>query len=159
MVYTGSKKSIIALSWILVFMWMGMIFTLSSQPAVESASLSRGITEVVIEMVERMVPSVELNIESFDHVVRKNAHLIVYLILGILVSQAFSMNGLHGRENARHTIMICVLYAVSDEVHQMLVPGRGPSIIDIFIDGMGATAGLLLYYLAQRGGKKALFFE
>ena len=42
-------------------------------------------------------------------------------------------------------LIVCVLYAISDEVHQMFVPGRGPGIKDVLIDSAGATVGIGVY--------------
>ena len=42
---------------------------------------------------------------------------------------------------------LTVLYGVSDEVHQSFVPGRGPSLIDIAFDAVGAMLGVGLALL------------
>jgi VanZ family protein len=138
---------------------MGVIYNLSAQPAVESAALSRGVTEVVLDAVEKVVPSTSMSVESLNHFIRKEAHFFAYLILGLLVSHSFSRNGLHGIEKIRHTLVICLLYAVSDEAHQMLVPGRGPSLVDVSIDGMGAMAGLVFYYVMHLPFKRKVRYE
>jgi VanZ family protein len=49
-----------------------------------------------------------------------------------------------GKKKISWMILICVLYAISDEIHQSFVPGRGPSIIDVFIDSTGAITGIIL---------------
>jgi VanZ family protein len=138
---------------------MGVIYSLSAQVATDSNVLSHGVTEVVVTAVEKVVPSVELNVETLNHLIRKNAHLLAYLVLGMLVSHALARNGLHGPENVRHTLMICLLYAVSDEAHQMLVPGRGPSLVDVSIDGMGAMTGLAFYYVIHLPFKRKVHYE
>jgi VanZ family protein len=48
---------------------------------------------------------------------------------------------------------LTILYAASDEFHQTFVPGRGPSLIDILIDALGAFFGLLAYFLRQHLAK------
>ena len=40
--------------------------------------------------------------------------------------------------------MFCSLYAISDEVHQLFVPGRGAQVKDVFIDIAGAAVGIFL---------------
>lgn len=139
----------IFISWTMVVIWMGVIFSLSAQPAVASNELSHGVTEVIVETVERVAPAANVDVETANHFIRKNAHFFAYLILAVLVSHAFARHGLLGKENGWHTFMICVLYAISDEMHQMLVPGRGPAVTDVFIDGAGVFLGLILYYLAH----------
>ena len=41
-----------------------------------------------------------------------------------------------------------VLYAASDEVHQLFVDGRAGSAVDVLIDSGGALFGILLAVLA-----------
>ena len=43
---------------------------------------------------------------------------------------------------------ICII--VSDEVHQLFVPGRGAQVKDVLIDSAGAIVGICIYVLASR---------
>ncbi|QCX34380.1 VanZ family protein [Caloramator sp. E03] len=67
----------------------------------------------------------------------------VYLVLGILLLNALRRNDVI--RNNSIVILICVLYAISDEFHQVFVPGRGPNIRDVFIDSTGTLVGILIY--------------
>jgi len=137
-----SKKVI---SWIAVIIWMSVIFYLSAQPAASSNQLSKCVTEIIVEMIEK-VTSINLEVNDINHFVRKNAHFIAYLILGGLVYNAIIFN-VSGSNLIIIAGLICVGYAVSDEFHQMFVPGRGPQLKDVFIDSGGATVGILTYQL------------
>jgi len=46
--------------------------------------------------------------------------------------------------------LLAVAYALSDELHQMGVPGREASLGDVALDAFGATAVLGLLYLRRR---------
>ena len=116
-----SKKVI---SWIAVILWMAVIFSLSAQPAASSNQLSKGVTEILVEMLKK-VTSINLEVSDLNHFVRKNAHFIAYLILGGLVSNALKYGG-SGLNKSFLAGLICVGYAISDEIHQIFVPGRGP---------------------------------
>ena len=37
-------------------------------------------------------------------------------------------------------------YASTDEIHQMFVAGRGPSVRDVLIDSIGAFFGVLVFF-------------
>jgi VanZ family protein len=129
--------------WVLVVLWMALIFYLSHKPATESNELSKGITEIIVETVEKVTTDVDIEVERFNHIVRKNAHFFSYLVLGILVT-----NGLISSEIKRYigyALLICVLYAISDEIHQIYVPGRSGQIKDVVIDSAGALAGIGMY--------------
>lgn len=41
-------------------------------------------------------------------------------------------------------LIIGIIYATSDEIHQAFVPGRGPMFTDVLIDSMGVTVGMLI---------------
>ncbi len=45
------------------------------------------------------------------------------------------------------SILICIIYATSDEIHQILVPGRACQIRDVLIDSIGSITGVYLYKL------------
>ncbi|QZY57596.1 VanZ family protein [Crassaminicella profunda] len=132
-------------SWIGVLLWMVLIFNLSSQVADESNKLSKGVTKVIVKTVERVAPTADFNMDRFNHVVRKNAHFFAYLVLGIFVTNAMRRSGRNGFRGVVLILSICVLYAISDEVHQMFVPGRGPGVKDVFIDSAGAIVGIGVY--------------
>lgn len=40
--------------------------------------------------------------------------------------------------------VICLAYAVSDEIHQYFVPGRSCELRDVFIDFSGSVLGIIL---------------
>ncbi len=151
-----NKKMMVIFSWAMVVFWMLFIFALSAQPATESGNLSKRVTEVIIKAVGRLV---SLDIETdntkdvvskFDHIVRKCAHGAVYFILGILTMNAFITTGVKGYRAFVFSFLFCVIYAISDEIHQLFVPGRGAQAVDVLIDSIGAFVGIGLYSLLMR---------
>lgn len=137
-------------SWIAVILWMIFIFNLSSQVAEQSNELSTGITEVVVKTVERINPQVDLDTYKLNHIVRKNAHFFAYLVLGILTLNALRRSGIYGYKSVVLALVICVLYSMSDEIHQLFVPGRGGQFKDVIIDSAGVTIGIGVYLLSIR---------
>lgn len=142
------KYSIIA--WLVVLFWMGLIFYLSHQPATKSSELSSGIVEMVIQTLERIIPFVELNIELLHYVIRKGAHFTAYFILGLLVMTAIRQHDNSYYKSILLTLVICVIYAASDEMHQLFIPGRSGEIKDVLIDSSGATIGIGFYLLVSK---------
>lgn len=132
------------ISWAAVIIWMVLIFNLSSQVAEQSNQLSTGITEAIVKTIEKIAPNVEFDISGFNHIVRKNAHFFAYLVLGILVLNAFRRNEIYGYKNVILAIIVCILYAASDETHQLFVPGRGGQVRDVIIDSTGAGVGIVI---------------
>ena len=135
--------------WGLVFTWMLVIFILSAQLSSESDSLSSGITRFILNIINSLLPRIEIEFSAFSHFVRKSAHFIAYLILGIL-----SMYAIDEEKNSKFTwfskaLLICILYAMSDEFHQLYVPGRSGEIKDVLLDSTGSLVGILGYFLVR----------
>lgn len=85
-------------SYLAVVLWMGLIFFFSSQPADDSKELSTGVTEVILSVVEAVAPESDLFVDNLHHFVRKNAHFLIYFVLGILVVRAFRVSEIRGKK-------------------------------------------------------------
>jgi VanZ family protein len=83
------------------------------------------------------VPHLASGLGTWDYVVRKCAHVLEYAVLGALLLRAV------GREVP--AFLGALAYAASDELHQHFVAGRHSSPIDLAIDAVGITLGLLLW--------------
>lgn len=132
-------------SWLLVILWMALIFHLSHQPVEVSRELSKGVTEKIVEVVEKIEPNKEFNLSRANHLLRKSAHFFSYFFLGIFLASALRKSGLSGYKLIGIAVLISVLYAISDEVHQLFVPGRGGQFKDVIIDSSGAIVGIVVY--------------
>ncbi|QFF98074.1 VanZ family protein [Psychrobacillus glaciei] len=144
------------LSWLAVILWMCLIFYFSHQPATASSELSTGITEFIEITVEKVAPNANFITENFHHIVRKNAHFFIYLVLGVLILHALKLNWTGKYRAMGIALFICVLYAMSDEVHQLFVPGRGAQVKDVLIDSAGATLGVVVYSVINRLNSRIL---
>jgi len=122
---------------------MIIIFYFSHQPVNESSELSEGISKPVVEKLESII-KINIDEDKFDYLIRKLAHFTEYMILGILVYMASSKNNIPRNNTALWCIIFCALYAISDEVHQAFVPGRGPRVLDVIIDTAGSITGILM---------------
>ncbi|WP_416147517.1 VanZ family protein [Salipaludibacillus sp. HK11] len=138
------------ISWASVVLWMSLIFYLSHQPATESSELSTGISEVIIKMVESIAPNVDFHLQDLNHIVRKNAHFIAYFVLGVLTLNALRRSGIRGGRSVVIALIVCVLFAISDEVHQLFIPGRSGEVRDVLIDSVGSSTGIGVYLLISK---------
>ena len=82
---------------------------------------------------------------SFDLILRKGAHTVEYAILAVLVYRAVGT-----RYALWLTVLICTLYAASDEWHQTFVGGRKGSPLDMAIDGIGIVLGTVIAYRTHK---------
>ena len=83
------------------------------------------------------VPDLGTGLGGWDLVLRKLAHTAEYAILGALLARA--------TERASLAFGLGVLYAVSDEIHQVFVPGRHGAPLDVVIDAVGVAVGIALW--------------
>lgn len=75
-------------------------------------------------------------------------HIFLYLPFGFLVSRALAKSVPWGGFNALLVfIFMIMMYALSDEIHQLFVSGRHFSWLDLAADGAGAMIGRRAYTL------------
>jgi VanZ family protein len=89
---------------------------------------------------------------SIQFVIRKFAHWFEYFVLAVLLYRAlYAESG--GRSSVRPaaiTMAFALVWAITDEFHQSLVPSRTASPVDVMIDGFGALCGTFWMYLRRR---------
>ena len=86
-------------------------------------------------------------------------HLVLYFGLGGLTLWALRMTRLNGKISIFYIAFICVaLYGLSDELHQLFVPGREFSLFDLLADAVGAAFGILIaaWLATIKGNQKVL---
>lgn len=132
--------------------WMIFIFYMSAQTGGESGSLSERITRPVIDLLDHIFNYGEHYAVAFDRmefVIRKCAHMTEYAILFLLIF--FPLKRCAGVSWKAYMVgmIIAVIYAGSDEVHQYFVAGRHGCISDVLIDSAGAVTAAVLTALAS----------
>lgn len=139
------RKKWIAFS--LMILWMVLIFYFSAQAAPQSSEQSMGIVKIIKSFAEKVSTSAKnLDISFWENVersLRKLAHGFIYFVLGILALN-FMIN-CNVKRKKLMSLGICLVYAISDEVHQLFVPGRSGQISDVFVDFTGSILGVLLF--------------
>ena len=133
-----------------------MIFLLSNEEAVKSSKKSDGLIIKSVELFTGKSLSDQEKEKVLKYLVfpvRKCAHLSLYLILGILVISLLREYMVINTKLVLLSLLICFLYACSDEIHQLFVPGRSGEVRDVSIDTLGAGLGVSFYYLVFRKEK------
>lgn len=94
---------------------------------------------------QQTLPSLETS--AFDFVFKKCAHMFLYAALYFLLVRAVRKTV--SFESSIYfwlPIVLVILYAVSDEIHQQFVPGRYGTIRDVGYDILGASIVFLRQY-------------
>lgn len=154
---------------ILIIIWMITIFLFSNQDGMESENTSDIITNrLVNETIENNIEIEEnvdntnneninnsVNVAKYNYefemykgevrlVVRKFAHFIIYLVGGFLLFNFFRTYNISLRNQIIYATLGIILYASSDEFHQLFVNGRTARVEDVLLDTLGAIVGILL---------------
>lgn len=138
-----------------LFIMIG-IFCFSSQPAVESSQLSGGIVENLFQVIEKLfhlqlsAADRILRLDTFETIIRKAAHMSEYGLLAVAVAYSAHIYGQRRGKLLLWSECICVMYAFTDEFHQLFIPGRSGQITDVIIDGIGAFIGFYIFYIGVR---------
>ena len=141
----NKKRLIKILSFLSVLFWAAVIFHFSAAPGAKSEALSGGVSNNILQFLLSFFGSVFKNTKMIvvDGYVRETAHSLEYAVFGALVYNAV----IQSEKVKKFTLLISIalgfLYALSDETHQLFVPNRAFELIDLTMDLIGITIGVL----------------
>jgi len=77
----------------------------------------------------------------------KLLHVLEYSILGFLIKRALGVSSLSLDVKRLYllTMLLCLLYGLSDEFHQFFVPGREMAVGDVYSDAIGGLIGAFFH--------------
>lgn len=152
-------KAIRIISVTLLILWMSFIFFLSAQSAEESSDTSGGLIEAILKIFYpnfeklAMIKQTEI-ISSLQFFVRKAAHFTIYGVLGIFSFFSFvTYKQMTVVLRITLSSALCLLYSVTDEIHQLFVAGRSGELRDVMIDFCGGMLAIAFLYLIIRLSK------
>lgn len=146
----NKKRNI--LIWTLVLIWMGVIIYFSSIHGEQSVGLSQYIAGKIYEVMEVLAPDTAKSMGRgrINYLLRKQAHVVIYMLLGILSMYALRKNGQRGIKGVIKAFVICVIFATLDEIYQLYVPGREGRYKDVIIDAIGSGIGITGYLIVEK---------
>ena len=130
----------------LVLLVMAIIFWFSSKDASTSDTQSEGIVQTVAEVLE--IPKTEENLLSLSFTVRTLAHFLEFTALGFLVFLFLCHFDNKTHQKFLLSLLWGVVYALSDEAHQLLSPGRTFQLVDLGVDTLGVMLGVLISFIS-----------
>ncbi len=153
----------VGLTLLLVLSLMIMIFCFSAQPAEESDDTSGYFVSLILKILvpdyDSLDPEAKSELEhQASFAVRKTAHLTEYAVLGfaLLLHVIALQQKMLIRFPGLSAFLVGALYALSDEIHQLFVPGRSGEGKDVLLDSAGVLLGIgiLSLILAVRKKRK-----
>ena len=151
------KKNKIILLIVVIF-WMGIIFAFSNQNAKNSQNLSDKVTSKIIDvsckiLKKEITPERKLELtKKVRFFIRKTAHFSLYFVLAILTF--ILLDKFEIKNKILFTLLLCFIYACSDELHQLFINERTAKILDVLIDMVGSFFGLGVYLLLRKISKE-----
>lgn len=139
-------------------------FWFSHQPAEESTVASDGLSYLLlraagkIKMIDITGVDLEKMCQLMATPVRKSAHAIEFAALDAALLFALRFRNMRGWQWMKTALIMTVIYACSDEFHQLFIPGRAGMVTDVLVDSTGAmliTVGVSLLCAACRKIKHA----
>ena len=144
------------ISIILLVIWMIVIFMFSNQDNEDSKKISENVINKTIEATSSVTKK---NISENDKksivdnsitYVRKSAHFFEYLVLGLLMINVLRFYMVFDKKIIILSMLLCVLYSISDEIHQLFIYGRSAEVFDTLIDSIGSSMGIIIYSLIYK---------
>ena len=133
--------------------WMIFIFCMSAKDATKSGKMSGGLIRRIAPLINHKFHLLDevaqtTFVESLQDVVRTLAHFFEFTLLGVLSFFSFRFTLNCRKKGVIYGVLMGWLYALSDEIHQIFVPGRTFQLKDILVDCggilLGASAAFLL---------------
>ncbi len=149
------RKLLFVVFLVFTILWMALIFGMSSQNGDESGGLSEKVTRVICKVVISNYENLsqteqDLYISKLNYPVRKCAHMSEYCVLFMLMYGTVFYLTAKKRLRRIFPFAFTVLYAATDEIHQLFVGGRAGAFLDVLIDSSGALLGLLIIIIVGR---------
>lgn len=108
---------------VIPFLYMGLIWFLSSKPADAYVRFSYA-----------------------DSLIKESMHLIEFAILYVLFVLFLAVDGKLTKKANWISAVVACLYGLTDEIHQFFVPYRSCTVIDLIKDVTGVTVCFIIVY-------------
>ena len=136
-----------------ILLLLAVIFGFSAEEGPESGAMSTLITTQIVHVADAIFPGdisaqqqMEI-IENLNPLIRKLAHMSEYAVLAGAFFYFYRERKLRRRLVFILSLISTVIVAVSDEIHQLYVPGRDGALRDVGFDILGAAILLIIVYL------------
>lgn len=135
------------ISYILLIVWLVVIFMLSHQTSEVSGGVSGSILYDTLSYIYGIfsLNTANLNdlIEIIHEPIREIMHALEYFILGILFMNVLYQSGMKTKL-VMISILFCLIYSITDEIHQLFINGRTFQFFDLFMDFIGYMSGIFI---------------
>ena len=132
----------------IIILICNIIFGFSNQDGTQSKGVSGKVARILIEIQPRYKEIDEIKkeelIEKYQKFVRKGAHFSIYTVLGMSITGLMCTYKLTNKKRIYISLIFGIVYACSDEIHQIFIEGRSAQVTDVLIDTLGIIFGIII---------------
>jgi vanZ family protein len=149
-------------SILIAILLMGIVFYSSSMPYHDQSLVSKiqqllsfqpfsdVLSKIHFTYADKVISIPSLGYAQFiEFFIRKGAHFLVYYFIGYRWTRGLKVHLKNPRWSLMIAIFITVLYAITDEFHQGMTPGRTPLFQDMVLDSLGGIFGSVVGFLKK----------
>lgn len=133
----------------LILCCLAFIWGNSMLPAEKSGAVSGGLLEWIGEHLPFLAGMSEF-------LLRKLGHLCEFGGTAFLMAWFFTAAGQRGLHRVTMPMLCMLLVAVLDETIQVFIPGRSSMVTDVWIDLLGACAGITVFLIGYAIWRKRI---
>lgn len=143
-----NARAFAIISWILVAVMLGIIFFMSSRSG-EALDTNTGIITILRNALLAASSAV------FGHPVDVSpvGHFAEFFLLGLALTNALRLS-LPLPKAGAYAVLFASLYGITDELHQIFVPGRSCDPLDWLVDTLAALIAALVFAAIMRARQK-----
>lgn len=132
-------------AWTCIILWGIFAVILSRHSGSTTSEISYGISN----RLELLLAYIGINIhaELINEIIRKAAHIVIYLVLGGLLYYALAYTF---RRSSKHSLVLaialCLTASLLDELQKIFIPGRHCDPEEILLNSIAGIVGIILCY-------------
>lgn len=127
----------------------------------DSNGISFKIVKLIAIVNEKLgfEPMSSSEIMTLNIIIRKLAHGFQFFIFSIVLSFIMPQLKIKKENVVFYILLLIMAFAVVDEVHQLFVEGRTPSIFDVVIDFVGGVVGVAVINIFSNVKKSSMISQ
>jgi VanZ family protein len=130
-------------------LWMSLIFLFSAHKNISLLPLAE-------KFFDPRDPCFGLKLHLLDLAVKKTAHFLEFFILTVFTFRAVDNPAKPAGHSYRISFIIALIFAVTDELHQVYTPTRVPGARDVAVDCAGILTALAFIRIRQEFRKNKI---
>jgi len=136
------------ISWAAAAAWLAILAFLTLQGGDDTSALSLRIARWLTAILKQ-IGRYEVSTFTLNMALRKSAHVIVFFILGLLLTNAIRATFIALKRGLTSAIAgaVCAIIAVSCEYSKTFIPGRHCQWDEAALDIAAAITGVLIFSL------------